>query len=79
MKSLILVELIDISNNYKSKISVINYKENKISLSIQNRSEKKITEFIEELTKLKKYKITTDKIEKDSKSNLYLSQIVVGL
>ena len=79
MKSLILVELIDISNSYKSKISVINYSENQISLSIQNRSEKKITEFIEELTKLKKYKITTDKIEKDAKNDLYLSQIVVGL
>ena len=79
MKSIILVELIDISNNYKSKISVINYKDNKISLSIQNKSEKKITEFIEELTKLKKYKITTDKIEKDTKNDLYLSQIVVGL
>jgi len=79
MKSLILVELIEISNYYKSKISVISYKENQISLSIQNRSEKKITEFIQELTKLKKYKITTDKIEKDTKNDLYLSQIVVGL
>ena len=79
MKSLILVELINISNSYKSKISVINYKENQISLSIQNRSEKKITEFIKELTKLRKYKITTDKIEKDEKNSLYLSQIVVGL
>ena len=79
MKSLILVELIEISNYYKSKVSVISYKENQIILSIQNRSEKKITEFIQELTKLKKYKITTDKIEKDIKNNLYLSQIVVGL
>jgi hypothetical protein len=79
MKSLILVELIEISNYYKSKISVISYKENQISLSIQNRSEKKITEFIQKLTKLKKYKITTDKIEKDTENDLYLSQIVVGL
>ena len=79
MKALILVEIINISNNYKSKLSVISYNENNFKLSIQNRSEKKITEFIEELTKLKKYKITTDKIEKDSKANLYLSQIVVGL
>ena len=79
MKALILVELIDISNNYKSKISIINYSKDNMTLSVQNTSEKKITEFIEELTELKKYKITTDKIEKDTKSDLYLSQIVVGL
>ncbi len=79
MKALILVELINISNKYKSKISNISYDENSIKLSIQNRSEKKITEFIQELTNLKKYKITTDKIEKNEKDNLYLSQIVVGI
>ncbi len=79
MKALILVELINISNKYKSKMDVITYDKNNIKLSIQNRSEKKITEFIKELTKLKKYKITTDKIKKDLKNNLYLSQIVVGL
>jgi hypothetical protein len=79
MKSLTLVELIEISNKYKSKISLIEYNENNMKLSIQNRSEKKITEFIEELTKLKKYKITTDKIEKEKNNNLYLSQITIGL
>jgi len=79
MKSFTMVELIDISNKYKSKISIIEYNESNMKLSIQNRSEKKVTEFIEELTKLKKYKISTDKIEKDIKSNLYLSQITVGL
>ncbi len=79
MKALILVELINISNKYKSKISNISYDENNIKLSIQNRSEKKITEFIQELTNLKKYKITTDKIEKNEKDNFYLSQIVVGI
>jgi len=79
MKSLTLVELIEISNKYQSKISLIEYNENNMKLSIQNRSEKKITEFIEELTKLKKYKITTDKIEKEKNKNLYLSQITIGL
>lgn len=79
MKAITLVELIEILNIYKSKISVIEYSENNMKLSIQNRSEKKITEFIEELAKLQKYKITTDKIEKDNDSNLYLSQITVGL
>ncbi|WP_037940362.1 hypothetical protein [Sulfurospirillum arcachonense] len=79
MKASILVELIEISNKYKSKIDIINYNKNDMKLSIQNRSEKKITEFIKELTMLKKYKITTDKIERVEKDNLYLSQITVGL
>jgi hypothetical protein len=79
MKALILVELLDISNKYKSKVSVIEYSENNMKISIQNVNEKKITEFIEELTNLKKYKISTDKIEKNEKDHLYLSQITVGL
>ena len=79
MKALILVELIEISNNFNSKISIINYSENSIKLSVQNENEKMITEYIKELTKLKKYRITTDKIEKNSEENLFFSQIVIGL
>ena len=79
MKALILVELINISNKYQSKISDIVYSENDMTLSIENRNEKKITEFIKELTKLQKYKITTDKIKKDEESKLFFSQIVIGL
>ena len=79
MKAQILLELFDISNKYKSKISKVVYVENNMNISIQNKSEKKITEFIEELTKLEKYKISTDKIEIDEKNNLYLSEIKVGL
>lgn len=79
MKAHILVDLINISNSYKSKIDLIEYIDGNIKLSIKNRSEKKITEFIEELTQLNKYKITTDKIEIDPLNNLYLSQIIVGL
>ena len=79
MKALILVELIKISNKYSSKLSSIEYKDGGINLYIQNRNEKKITEFIKELTKLKKYKISTDKIQRDDKENLYLSQIRIGL
>lgn len=79
MKMLILSEIINISNHYKSKISVVEYNENNLKISIQNESDKKITEFIAELTKLKKYKISTDKIAQDEKNKLYLSQITIGL
>lgn len=79
MKALILAELLEISNRYNSKVSLIEYIDNAIKLDIQNKSEKKITEFIEELTKLKKYKISTDKIENDKEKNLYLSTITVGI
>lgn len=79
MKALILVELIEILNTYESKISIISYSEGSIKLHVQNRDKKRITEFIKELTSLKKYRITTDKIEKDMQNNLYLSQIEIGL
>lgn len=79
MKALILAELLEILNKYNSKVSLVEYIDNAIKLNIQNKSEKKITEFIEELTKLKKYKISTDKIENDKEKNLYLSTITVGI
>ena len=79
MKALILTELIKISNKYNSKISLIEYNDHKMKLNIQNKDEKKITEFITELTKLKKYKISTDKIENDKNDNIYLSTITVGI
>jgi hypothetical protein len=79
MKILILSELINISNQYKSKISMIEYDKNNLTLSIQNTNEKNITEFITALTKLQKYKISTDEIVLDDKNEVYLSQITIGL
>jgi len=79
MKAQIFLELFDISNKYKSKLSIVDLSDNNIKISIQNKNEKKITEFIEELTKLKKYKISTDKIEIEANTRLYLSQITIGL
>jgi hypothetical protein len=52
---------------------------NILSLSIRNNSEIKITEFIKDLTALKKYKINTDKIIKDDTLKLYTSTISIGL
>ncbi len=79
MKALILAELIDISNKYKSKLNMIEFKDDVFVFDVRNKSDKKITEFIKELTKLKKYNISTDKIVKDDKRNLYLSKISIGL
>ncbi|MCF6172860.1 MAG: hypothetical protein L3J44_03650 [Campylobacteraceae bacterium] len=79
MKALILSELFKISNKYKSKIISADFKDGKLVFDIQNRSDKKITEFIQELTKLNKYKINTDKIVKDEKKRRYLSQISIGI
>ena len=50
-----------------------------INFFIRNKSEKKITEFIKDLTALKKYKINTDKIMKDDTLRLYTSKISIGL
>ncbi|WP_458701522.1 hypothetical protein ACKGJI_05220 [Sulfurospirillum sp. 1307] len=79
MKAIMLTELLEISNKYNSKISSIIYEENSLKFNIQNKSEKKITEFIKELTNLKKYKISTDKIAKDKEKNLYLSTVLIGI
>lgn len=79
MKSLILLEIFQISNIHDSKVESIEFKNNKLNFFIRNKSEKKITEFIKDLTGLRKYKINTDKIIKDEKMKLYTSKISIGL
>ncbi|MDD3323889.1 MAG: hypothetical protein PHN38_02025 [Sulfurospirillaceae bacterium] len=79
MKSIILTEIFEISNENDVKIEVVEFKKDTIDFSIRNRSEKKITEFIKQLTELKKYAVSTDKISKDEKLNLYISKISIGL
>jgi hypothetical protein len=80
MKAQILTELLNILNKHQSQISEINFKNDEIIFFVQNNQEKKITEFIKELTELSKYKISTEKIEKSEDSqNLYLSKIIIGL
>ncbi len=79
MKSRILVEIFQISNANECKVESIEFKKNQLNFFIRNKSEKKITEFIKDLTALKKYKINTDKIMKDDTLRLYTSKISIGL
>jgi hypothetical protein len=79
MKALILAEIFKISNRYHSKIKDVEFKDDKFTLDVQNRSDKKITEFIKSLTALNKYNINTEKIEKVDKKQMYISKITVGL
>lgn len=79
MKAKLLVEVINILNKYHSQVTQIDFKDNNLILSVQNTQEKRITEFIQDLTKLNEYKISTDKIEKSKENSIYLSKIVIGL
>lgn len=79
MKAQILLEIFQLSNNSGSKIESVSFKTRTLDLLIHNKSEKHITEFIQSLTALKKYKINTDKILKDDKLELYTSKIFIGL
>jgi len=79
MKATLLAEFFEISNKYQSKIDSIDFKDNKFVFNIQNKNDKKITEFIKDLTTLNKYNINTDKIEKIDKKQKYLSQISIGI
>jgi hypothetical protein len=79
MKAKILVHLINILNKYQATLSQIDFKNGNLIFFVQSPKEKKITEFIKELTQLNRYKITTDKIEQNKEKTLYLSQISIGL
>ncbi|MCD8544739.1 MAG: hypothetical protein LRY52_07760 [Sulfurospirillum cavolei] len=79
MKAAMLLEIFQLSNQSGSKVENVFFKDQHLTVSIQNRSEKKITEFIQDLTELKKYQINTDKISQDDTTKLYVSNISIGL
>ncbi len=79
MKASALLDIFRLSNKNNCKVATANYKQNKFSLLVHNNSEKKITEFIQDLTSLGKYKINTEKIQKDEKLKLYTSTISIGV
>lgn len=79
MKTSILLEIFSLSNQNECKIEFIDFKNNQLDISVRNKNEKKITEFIQALTALNKYKINTDKILQDDKIQLYTSKITIGL
>ncbi len=79
MKATLLADFFKISNKYQSKIDSIDFKDSEFVFNIQNKNDKKITEFIKDLTKLNKYNINTDKIEKVDKKQKYLSKVSIGI
>ncbi len=79
MKAQILLEIFQLSNASGSKIESVTFKKSNLDMIIHNKSEKHITEFIQSLTALKKYKINTDKILKNDQLKLYTSKVSIGL
>ena len=79
MKALMLLEIFQLSNQNGCKVEAIEFKKKQLNFFVRNQSEKRITEFIKDLTALKKYKINTEKIEQDDKIKLYTSKISIGL
>lgn len=79
MKAQILLEIFQLSNASGSKIESVTFKKSNLDMIIHNKSEKQITEFIQSLTALKKYKINTDKILKNDQLKLYTSKVSIGL
>lgn len=79
MKAQILLQIFQLSNASGSKIESVTFKKRNLEMLIHNKSEKHITEFIQSLTALKKYKINTDKILKNDQLKLYTSKVSIGL
>lgn len=74
-----LLEIFQLSNQNGCKVEAIEFKKKQLNFFVRNQSEKRITEFIKDLTALKKYKINTEKIQQDDKIKLYTSKISIGL
>ena len=79
MKALMLLEIFQLSNNNGCKVESIDFSKQELNFFVRNKNEKKITEFIKDLTALKKYKVNTEKIMQDDKIKLYTSKISIGL
>jgi len=79
MKARMLMEIFSLSNESHSKVESVFFTKNTLEFSLRNPSDKKITEFIQSLTGLRKYKINTDKIVKDDELKLYTSKVSIGL
>ncbi|ARU48707.1 hypothetical protein Sdiek1_1544 [Sulfurospirillum diekertiae] len=79
MKALMLLEIFQLSNQNGCKVEAIEFKKQQLDFFVRNKNEKKITEFIKDLTALKKYKVNTEKIIQDDKIKLYTSKISIGL
>ncbi|QIR77226.1 hypothetical protein FA592_13665 [Sulfurospirillum diekertiae] len=79
MKALMLLEIFQLSNQNGCKVEAIEFKNQQLDFFVRNKNEKKITEFIKDLTALKKYKVNTEKIIQDDKIKLYTSKISIGL
>jgi len=79
MKARMLMEIFILSNASRSKVESVLFTKNTLEFSLRNQSDKKITEFIQSLTALRKYKINTDKIFKDDELKLYTSKVSIGL
>ena len=79
MKARMLIEIFQLSNESGSKVESVVFKKNNLDFLIRNKSDKKITEFIQSLASLKKYKINTDKIIKNDELKLYTSKVSIGL
>lgn len=73
------MEIFQLSNQNGCKVESIEFKKQQLDFFVRNKSEKKITEFIKDLTALKKYKVNTEKIIQDDKIKLYTSKISIGL
>ena len=74
-----LLEIFQLSNQNGCKVEAIEFKKKQLNFFVRNQSEKRIIEFIKDLTALKKYKINTEKIQQDDKIKLYTSKISIGL
>ncbi len=84
MKVKLLVEIFQKINKYKTKIYDIQIGTEKnglmfMTFSVFSRRDKNITELIKSLTKMKKYSVKTKEIRRDTKKQIYLSNIKVVL
>ncbi len=79
MKVKTLNDLFEKVNKHKSKVVRVVNHEDEFKITVRSDKDKKITEFIKELSKNKKYSVGTNLIKKDDNKSYYQSSVKVDI
>jgi len=79
MKIKILNDLFAKVNKHNNKVVKVSSHEDTFNITVQSGSDKKITEFIKDISQNQKYSVGTELIKKDDNKSIYQSLVKVGI
>lgn len=79
MKGVILDDLANLINNRDIKVSELTGKDRDVVISLRSKSDKKLTELLQDISKTGRYSVNTKAILKVEKAQMYESNVTTGV